>query len=312
MKNRTKAIAILLTAVVLVVASCAPNLAAPAPGTPAGMQVGETSVAPTVVNNPEAVLRAITEALNNKDVGAAAAMLADNVTQTLIPAPSGTGVYNGKAALSARFKEVVAVNPVHRLTQCQTINDQVTCQATFSDDSTRPLGFDLEFKVTAIVQAGLLKSVTWAMTDQSLAKMQAAMAPQPTPSFDPPVPASKIDDIVGVWFVNFIEGSGQGQVTFTADGTYSIVGINGSSKGVTVDSGKFQFDGALGQLTWGNPTATCLNPQGSKAVPCVAAYQLYVIKQDGKIVRLKFVSVDDQVWDRRATFSGKIVSRVQP
>src|SRR5512135_588081 len=122
MKNRTKAMTILLTAMVLVAASCAPKVAAPAPGTPAGMQVGEASVAPTRAptgeaslrpNNPEAVLRAITEALNNKDAGAATAFLADDVTQTLIPAPSGTGVYNGKATLSARFKEVVAGNPVH-------------------------------------------------------------------------------------------------------------------------------------------------------------------------------------------------------
>jgi hypothetical protein len=183
--------------------------------------------------------------------------------------------------------------------------------ATYSDDSTKPLGFDLEFNVEAVVQNGLLKTVTWKMTDASLAKMQAAMAPQPTPTFEPPVLASKIDDLVGTWLVQFIEGSGQGQLTFKPDSTYTIQGINGPSKGVMVDLGKFEFDGAQGKLTWGNSAGDCTNVQG-KAVSCIAVYQVYVIKQSGKIVRLKFFAEDDQAWDRRATFSGKIVSLVKP
>jgi hypothetical protein len=250
--------------------------------------------------------------LNNKDVDAATALLADDVTQTLIPAPSGTGIYNGKDALRVRFKEVVAANPIHKLTSCQPNGDKVTCMATYSDDSTKPLGFDLEFKVDAVAQGGLLKSVTWAMTDQSLAKMQAAMAPKPTPTFEPPVLASKIDDFVGTWLVNFIQGAGQGHLTFKSDSTYTIVGINGPSKGVTVDSGKFQFDDAQGKLTWGNSNGNCLNAQGDKAVSCIAVYQVYIIKQSSKIVQLKFVAETDQTWDRRATFNGKIVSLVEP
>jgi ketosteroid isomerase-like protein len=140
------------------------------------------SAAPTKqVLGPEGVLRAITDALNAKDAETATSYLADDVTQALIPAPSGTGIYKGKEAMHARFKEVVAGNPTHRLSNCQTNGESVTCDATFSDDSTKPLGFALEFKVDAVVHNGLLKAVTWKLTDASLAKMQAAMAkPAPT------------------------------------------------------------------------------------------------------------------------------------
>ncbi len=128
------------------------------------------------VKTPEEVLRAITDALNANNADAAAAYLAEDATQTLIPAPSGTGVYTGKEAMRKRFQEVVAANPTHKLTNCQTSGDTVSCTATYSDDSTRPLGFDLEFEVDAMVQNGLLKKVTWKMTDASLARMKAALA----------------------------------------------------------------------------------------------------------------------------------------
>lgn len=155
----------------LIVAACSPAPTATLPPPPTRLPP-----LPTVqVKNPEAVLRAVTEALNGKDVEAATALLADDVTQTLIPAPEGTGVYKGKEAMHARFQEVVAANPVHTLRSCLTSGDKVTCAATYSDDSTKPLGFDLEFKVEAVVQNGLLKTVIWRMTAASLSKMEAAM-----------------------------------------------------------------------------------------------------------------------------------------
>jgi ketosteroid isomerase-like protein len=161
--NQLVVIAIVMS---FLIASCSSSVTPASP----------TQPPPAQGKDPEAVLRAITDALNKKDVETATALLADDVAQALVPAPSGTGIYKGKEAMRARFKEVVAGNPTHKLTSCQTSGDQVICAATYSDDSTRPLGFDLEFKVDAVVQNGLLKTVTWAMTDASLAKMQAAMA----------------------------------------------------------------------------------------------------------------------------------------
>ena len=166
MKEQLNQLVVIVIVVSFLIAGCGSSMTPASP----------TQPPPAQGKGPETVLKAITDALNKKDVETATALLADDVTQTLIPAPSGTGIYKGKEAMRARFKEVVAGNPTHKLTRCQTSGDKVTCAATYSDDSTQPLGFDLEFTVDAIVQNGLLKTVTWAMTDASLAKMQAAMA----------------------------------------------------------------------------------------------------------------------------------------
>ena len=166
MKKQLNQLVVIAIVLSFLIAGCSSG-AAPVP---------PTQPPPAQGKDPETILKAITEALNRQDVDGATALLADDVAQALVPAPSGTGIYKGKEAMRARFKEVVAGNPIHRLTHCQTSGDKVTCAATYSDDSTRPLGFDLEFKVDAVVQNGLLKTVTWKMTDTSLAKMQAAMA----------------------------------------------------------------------------------------------------------------------------------------
>ncbi len=292
---------VLLMATLLFVAGCATG-ATPLPTT-----------APTAqAKSPETVLRAITDALNKKDAEAATAFLADDVTQTLIPAPSGTGIYNGKDAMHARFKEVVAGNPTHKLTSCQTSGDKVTCAATYSDDSTKPLGFDLEFNVEAVVQNGLLKTVTWKMTDASLAKMLAAMtAPTPAPTklaapLEPEVLASKAGDVIGVWSIRLIQGAGVGHFEFKPDGTYSIVGVSGDAAGVPIDSGKYEIkDNQLKLLD-----ANCMTVKGD-VIPCVPIYQVYVTRQGGKPVVLRFVAIDDKGADRKQTLDNRKLTLVE-
>ncbi len=205
--KKLSTLVVIVVVLTLIVAGCSPNAPAPAAQS----------------KDPEAVLRAITEALNKKDVEAATALLADDVTQTLIPAPSGTGIYQGKDAMRARFKEVVAGNPTHKLTSCQTSGDKVTCAATYSDDSTKPLGFDLEFNVEAVVQNGLLKTVTWKMTDQSLAKLQAAMAPPPTPA---PPALNPLGGIVEAMAKSLNAGDVEGALAyFTDNATVKLNGV---------------------------------------------------------------------------------------
>jgi len=128
--------------------------------------------------DPESVIRAICTALEEKNVDAAIALVADDVVQTLVPAPPGaTGVYTGKEQLRARFKEVIAVNARHTFGSFQVDGDKATFTATYVDDTLPPIGIDsLEFTGEAVVQNGLLKSITWTLTEQSLAKLQAAAA----------------------------------------------------------------------------------------------------------------------------------------
>jgi len=300
MKEQLNQLVVIAIVLSFLIAGCSSSAASVPP-------IQLSAQAPTPQSkDPESVLKAITEALNKKDVEAATALLADDVAQTLLPAPSGTGIYHGKDAMHARFKEVVAGNPIHKLTSCQTSGDKVTCAATYSDDLTRPLGFDLEFKVDAVVQNGLLKTVTWAMTDASLAKMQAAMAqaaapkptatPQPTaiPPTEPPAPtptsspvetlASSIDDLVGVWWFPKI-----GMIEFKADGTSRV-----TFKDTLVGEGTYTFDN--GKVTWSDPSGTC------KDKP--ATYEAYVARQDGKPVWLRMQVVgSDPCRDRANALS---------
>jgi ketosteroid isomerase-like protein len=130
----------------------------------------------------ESVLKAITEALHKKDVEAAVALLADDIVQTLVPPPSGTGVYKGKEEMRARFKEVVAVNAFHKFNSCQTSGDKATCSVTYSDDGLKAMGVaSIEMTAEATVQGGKLKAVTWTVSQESLTKLQAAMAPKTLP-----------------------------------------------------------------------------------------------------------------------------------
>jgi hypothetical protein len=326
MKKHLNQLVVIAVVLSFLIAGCSSGAASVPPTQPPPTPAPPT-LAPTVqVKDPESVLRAITEALNRKDVEAATALLADDVAQTLVPAPSGTGIYKGKEAMRARFKEVVAGNPTHKLTRCQTGGDQVICAATYSDDSTKPLGFDLEFKVDAVVQNGLLKTVTWAMTDASLAKMQAAMAaaqatptsaPTPTPAppakptvaLLPEAPAAKAEDVVGVWLVKLIDNSGEAHLEFTAKGTYTIKGVGGAATGAMIDSGKFKVAG--GQLQF-EPDGGCVDVQGKSVSPCIGIYQVYVAKQGDKSAQLRFVAVEDKANDRKRTFDKKTLARVGP
>ena len=131
----------------------------------------------------ESVLKAVSEALNVKDVDKAIALVADDAVLTLAPAPpGGTGVYRGKEQIHARFKEVVAANTDHKFGRCQTQGDKVTCSATVLDDAMRSMGLSaLDFTVEATAQGGKLKSVTWTLSPDALAKLQAAMAPKTMP-----------------------------------------------------------------------------------------------------------------------------------
>jgi hypothetical protein len=124
MKEQSNQLVVIAIALSFLIAGCGSSMAPASP----------TQPPPAQGKGPETVLKAIPEALNRKDVDGAAALLADDVTQTLIPASSGTGIYKGKDAMRARFQEVVAGNPTHKLTHCQTSGDKVTCAATYSDD----------------------------------------------------------------------------------------------------------------------------------------------------------------------------------
>lgn len=278
----------LAAALVLVAAGCA------SPGVPQQAADAET------------VFRNITVALNEKNVDQAIAWVADDCVLTIVPPPpGGTGVYRGKAQILARFKEVVGVNANHVLSNVKMNGEQVTWQASYTDDTLKPAGLSsLEFTGQALVQGGLAKSITWTLTPASLAKLQAAMAPTPTPL--PPLGLEKLvsrpEDLIGVWKVIFIEGAGVGQLEFKQDGTYTLVGVEGNATGAYVDSGKFRVEGKQLKLI---PTGGCLTPMGETVNPCIGIYQAYVARRAGQPAQLRLVGVEDPAHDRWRTYNNK-------
>ncbi len=147
--------------------------------------------------------------------------------------------------------------------------------------------------------------------DMERATMKAAMAtPTPVPAkavapLGPEVLASKSEDLIGVWLVNLIQGSGKGHFEFKRDGTYSVIGVSGAAEGAPIDSGKYKIEG--GQLKL---DTNCITVKGD-VIPCIAVYEVYVTRQGGKPVVLRFVAVNDQGADRKQTLNNRKVTWVE-
>ena len=132
--------------------------------------------------DPVAVVMAEIEALNAGDIDAALALYADDVVIKLVPPipPDSPDTYTGKADLRAWFEGLVAVNWKGELEILQVEGDTVTTKSRTWADPTRALGVaPLEATLVYTVQDGKIKGWTWTLSDESLAKLQAAMAALP-------------------------------------------------------------------------------------------------------------------------------------
>jgi hypothetical protein len=115
------------------------------------------------------------------DVDGALAYLSEDIVMTLIPAPpGGKGVYTGFEEMRLRLEETVAVNPYSEIWDCETSGNKTTCAASTEDDSTRALGLDpLLFVLEFTMEDGLFTSITWTITEDSLAALVAAISALP-------------------------------------------------------------------------------------------------------------------------------------
>lgn len=132
--------------------------------------------------DPESVIKTLHGALNDKDVDAAIALVADDAVVTVIPPPPDTpGVFTGKEQIRAWYEGLVAQNFEIELSNFQVDGDNVTWLSKASIDDWRALGVaPLDFTSEGVVQDGLVKSYTVTMTEDSLARLGAALATLPT------------------------------------------------------------------------------------------------------------------------------------
>lgn len=140
---------------------------------PTGLYAQET--------DPESIAVALVEALMAKDVNAAVALLADDAVVTVIPPPTGTsGVFTGKEEIRAWYEQLASWNFRAEIGNFQVDGDRATWSTKAWADPYEPLGIlPLEYHAEGVFKDGKIASYTDTMTEESVAKLTAAMAALP-------------------------------------------------------------------------------------------------------------------------------------
>jgi hypothetical protein len=124
-----------------------------------------------------AVLQAMEEALNTGDVDAAMALFTDDAVVTLAFFEE---TYTGAEEIRVWFEELVAGNFELQLEILQIDGDTVTTKTTTWIDFTREMEIaPLVAEEVYTFQNGKIMGFTWTPTDETVAKIQTAMASLP-------------------------------------------------------------------------------------------------------------------------------------
>lgn len=279
----------LLLFVAILLAACQPAV------TPQPAAIPPTEPPPS----PQNIANAWQEALNKGEIDAALSYLAEDAVVTISPAgPEGDAVFTGHAEIRGWYETLTAGKGVTTLSNCKVSGDTVTCLDTYTDEGLKSIGVDfLEGEWVATINNGKIQSYTFTTSPESLAKL----APPPTeppvaaPTLSPEASISSAEDVIGIWRIKW-----QGDpylMEFKADGFF-WVGWEGNRTGL--GSGKY--------AVVGNQLHFLTKDGGVDAI-----YEVYVIKQDGKPVALRFVVVgDDPDANRKSTLDGKTLKPAAP
>jgi len=129
--------------------------------------------------DPASVVTALYEAFNAGDVDAVLALLADDAVVNL-EVPGAPETYTGLEEIRAWVEDLVAQHWEGEFEILQVEGDTVTSRLTSYADFSRALGIaPLVGTEVYTVQDGKIKGFTWTPTEESAAKLQAAMAALP-------------------------------------------------------------------------------------------------------------------------------------
>jgi hypothetical protein len=124
-----------------------------------------------------AVLQAMGDALNTGDVDAAMALFTDDAEVTLAFFEE---TYTGAEEIRTWFEGLVAANFEIQLEVLQAEGDTVTTKTTTWIDFTRQMGIaPLVAEEVYTFQNGKITGFTWTPTDETVTKIQSAMAALP-------------------------------------------------------------------------------------------------------------------------------------
>lgn len=252
---------------------------------------------------PEAILAAMEKALNAGDVDAALGPFAADAVVKVIPAlpPGSPDTYAGKEEIRTWLEELVAQNFEINIEVLQVEGDTVTTRTSTWMDATREMGVaPLVATEVYTIQGGKIKGFIWTISEESLAKVQAALSP---PLQEAIIGTWKWDsDITLYWQLN-------------PDGTYrmhaTVWGATaGQKKGQTTlealavtpgDGGWYEVDGTLLTMTSHDRTVVCK--------PGDVAHVQIGITEEGK---LEYLLQDDECSTRTPPGRMQYFSRVSP
>jgi len=196
--------------------------------------------------DPGAVVVAIYEAVQAKDMERAGTMLADDAVLVLVPPPPGTnGTFVGKDAVLGWYENLIKNNFAIKFGHVEVSGNRVSVtQQTWVDDL--PIA-PVEFDGTGIVQDGLVKALSFVMTPDSMAKLDAAMAQQANHALVERIlkeiwsegNLDLADELVAEDYVSHTWPVGEGRDAFKAD----VTNWRTDFPGATIVVDKIVFDG---------------------------------------------------------------------
>jgi hypothetical protein len=129
--------------------------------------------------DPAAVAIASVNTISAGDVDASLATFADDAVVNIL-LPGAPETYTGKEEIRAWLESLAAGHWEGGVEILQVEGDTVTTRLTSSMDPTRALGVaPLVGTDVYIVQEGKITSYTWTPTEETAAKLQAAMGSPP-------------------------------------------------------------------------------------------------------------------------------------
>ena len=142
--------------------------------------------------DPQSVVKALETAVNAHDMEARLALFADDAVIQIRPEAFG-GTYTGKQQIRKWFEELDAGHFSIAINIVGVQGDTVTTRSTIANDFFRQLGLaGVDGTEQYTVQNGKIAGFTFTYTDEALAKIQAAAAPQSMPRTGAASPSSLI------------------------------------------------------------------------------------------------------------------------
>jgi len=127
--------------------------------------------------NPAAVIKAVYDAVAAKDIDSAMALVADDMVLTIIPPPAAKpgGTFVGKEEIRNWYEGLAKGNGRAEFSNVTVSGNAATWKALWWGAYFEKLGVaPAEFEGVSIARGGLLKAATWILTEEFLARLEAA------------------------------------------------------------------------------------------------------------------------------------------